>query len=206
MLNVTMQFSRGCFSSRYCSEACGIHQTLALLKASNIDPSQVLQAVSAAHRPEGLTQPRLTPLDTSLPTRNGINFTQWKSNAEDTFASEKKRYKVQQGKLEADLLRLERQEAKLATAIARSDSLPALVYSVEEITNKPGRKGKGAAGTVVLEERPCGFDLTLLEVDGETPEEELPSPEANKLCMIGRKKCKRHAGYVRCSSPRHYLG
>lgn len=140
-------------------------------------------------------------------------------------AETRKLFEQRQQKIQLALGELSRQDAMLQRAIETAESLPDLhaddaeeqvdedaVVAAEAKKSKKkksSKRSKGSAAEKAAEERPCGFDMRFVNEDGS--EHLVPDNAAGQqdvimgngdeqdqtsLCLLPKKKCERHAGYV----------
>ncbi|KAJ9118190.1 hypothetical protein QFC22_004094 [Naganishia vaughanmartiniae] len=163
------------------------------------------------------------------------------ANAEET-AETRRMYEVRKQEIERSLDQLAKRDQFLKRAIEQADALPDLhqvdetedtgaAFSVEveamEVDGKKSKRKKApkkgkttvAAEKAAADQRPCGFDLRLVDddaleevvaagdgVDGTTAREvdadvemrngdQPPVDRPTTVCLAPRKKCDRHAGW-----------
>lgn len=145
-------------------------------------------------------------LDRTAPARQAI--AQENREAQRLFQHRKQ-------KIELAIQQLSHQDSMLQRAIENAESLPELHASDEDHAAAEAKKSKKnktqrkkTAAEKAAEERPCGFDMRLIDDDalgienGVKDEDNVTMQNGDEpvdhssICLLPRKKCDRHSGYV----------
>jgi FKBP-type peptidyl-prolyl cis-trans isomerase len=148
-------------------------------------------------------------LDRTAPARQAI--AQENREAQRLFQHRKQ-------KIELAIQQLSHQDSMLQRAIENAESLPELHASDAEDedhaaaeakkSKKKKTQRKKTAAEKAAEERPCGFDMRLIEEialgvengvkdqDNVTMHNGDEPVDHSSICLLPRKKCDRHSGYV----------
>lgn len=181
---------------RFCSDACGVHHANRILSQKKISVDTVRDKVAGIKRPEAF----VLVYDGDGAFRRVDCGRQATHRIDSAHKAEVVFLRQRESLLHRQLSTIEQRLAFLASLADAADSLPD-IGGQEEVAAPipaPKKKGKaakkGAVVTTTNDNKPCGFDIRLLNAEMPlTP----PADDAEvplSVCQQPRKTCAYHNG------------
>lgn len=180
------------YHKRFCSSPCAFRYSQAMLGAitNKTAIKQLSKALTSFPRPKlGVT------VEHHMPAKSETSiFSVYDDTQTQLLTLQKRQEAVQK-----TILRIQKRQALLHIAVDRCEQLPAIAPTETEESQQKGKKRKAGRPT---DDRPCGWEASLIAEDeeveelvkGEGEEMEVVAGE-REVCMLPRRKCDRHQGW-----------
>ncbi|WVQ90596.1 hypothetical protein IAS59_004377 [Cryptococcus gattii] len=181
-------------SSKFCSSQCAFRYSQAMLGAitNKTAIKQLSKALISFPRPKlGVT------VEHHMPAKSETSIFSVYDDTQTQLLTLQKRQEAAQ----KAILRIQKRQALLHIAVDRCERLPPIAPTETEESQQKGKKRKAGRPT---DDRPCGWEASLIAEDEEV--EELVKGEGEEMevvvgerevCMLPRRKCDRHQGWQR---------
>ncbi|KIR41860.1 compass component spp1 [Cryptococcus deuterogattii 99/473] len=183
---------KSCERSGFCSSPCAFRYSQAMLGAitNKTAIKQLSKALTSFPRPKlGVT------VEHHMPAKSETSiFSVYDDTQTQLLTLQKRQEAVQK-----TILRIQKRQALLHIAVDRCEQLPAIAPTETEESQQKGKKRKAGRPT---DDKPCGWEASLIAEDeeveelvkGEGEEMEVVAGE-REVCMLPRRKCDRHQGW-----------
>ncbi|KIR68026.1 hypothetical protein I314_01518 [Cryptococcus bacillisporus CA1873] len=179
-------------SSKFCSSQCAFRYSQAMLGAitNKTAIKQLSKALTSFPRPKlGVT------VEHHMPAKSETSIFSVYDDTQTQLLTLRKRQEAAQ----KAILRIQKRQALLHIAVDRCEQLPPIAPTETEESQQKGKKRKAGRP---IDDRPCGWEASLIAEDeeveelvkGEGEEMEVVAGE-REVCMLPRRKCDRHQGW-----------
>lgn len=179
-------------SSKFCSSQCAFRYSQAMLGAitNKTAIKQLSKALTSFPRPKlGVT------VEHHVPAKSETSIFSVYDDTQTQLLTLQKRQEGAQKAME----RIQKRQALLRNAVDRCEQLPPIAATETEESQQKGKKRKAGRPA---DDRPCGWEASLIAEDEEV--EELVKGEGDEMevvegerevCMLPRRRCDRHQGW-----------
>ncbi|OXB35797.1 compass component spp1 [Cryptococcus neoformans] len=179
-------------SSKFCSSQCAFRYSQAMLGAitNKTAIKQLSKALTSFPRPKlGVT------VEHHLPPKSETSIFSVYDDTQTQLLTLQKRQEGAQKAME----RIQKRQALLRIAVDKCEQLPPIAPTETEESQQKGKKRKAGRPA---DDRPCGWEASLIAEDEEI--EELVKGEGDEMevvegqrevCMLPRRRCDRHQGW-----------